>query len=59
MKILGLLICVLTLLGCRSEVDKCTDAIVKMHEPYRDAADRSDQEGVARLGCLKAASGKQ
>jgi hypothetical protein len=59
MKILGLLICVLTLLGCSSEVDKCTDAIVKMHEPYKDAAERSDQEAMARLGCLKAASGKE
>lgn len=56
MKILGLLICVLTLLGCSSEVDKCTNAIVKMHEPYEDAADRSDQEARARLVCLKAAS---
>ena len=59
MKILGLLICVLTLLGCSSEVDKCTDEIVKMHEPYKDAAERSDQEAMARLGCLRAASGKE
>jgi len=59
MKIFGLLICVLTLLGCSSEVDKCTDAIVKMHEPYKDAAERSDQEAMARLGCLRAASGKE
>jgi hypothetical protein len=59
MKILGLLVCVLILLGCRSEVDKCTDAFVKMHEPYKDAAERSGQEATARYACLKAQTGKE
>lgn len=49
MKILGLLVCVLILAGCQSEVDKCTDGFVK----------QGHQEANARLVCLRAASGKE
>lgn len=49
MKKLSLLICFFTLVGCQSEVDKCTDAWVK----------KGTDEANARLGCLRAASGKE
>jgi hypothetical protein len=49
MKKLGLLICFLTLAGCQSEVDKCTDSFVK----------NGGNEAAARYECLKAASGKE
>ena len=49
MKKLSLLVCFLTLAGCQSEVDKCTDGFVK----------KGGDEAAARLLCLRAASGKE
>ena len=61
MKKISLLFCVLILVACqpKSEIDKCTDAFVKMFEPYKDDSERSGQEARARLACLKAQSGKE
>lgn len=45
-----LLVCLVILAGCQSEIDKCVGAI------KRDHSDKT--EAQARLLCLQAASGK-
>ncbi len=59
MKQLSLLVCFLMLASCRSEVDKCTDAIVKMNSPYKNEEDRNGMEAGARFECLRAQAGKE
>ena len=44
-----MLIIGLVLTGCKSEIDKCVDALVKVAE---------QNEAYSRLTCLKAAAGK-
>lgn len=52
--------CVLTLVGCttESEVDKCVNAQIKALGPKADEQEKTSMEAVARIHCLKAASGK-
>lgn len=50
MKILGLLICVLMLAGCESEVDKCAKAWMR---------DYAKTEAEARYICLQVQAKKQ
>ena len=57
MKQIGLLVCFLMLASCRSEVDKCTDAIVKMNKPYKNEQELNDMEAGARVECLRAQAG--
>jgi Tfp pilus assembly protein PilP len=50
MKKLSLLVCVLMLAGCESEVEKCAKAWMRDH---------AKTEAQARYICLKAQSGKE
>lgn len=52
------------LAGCNQnslgdQIEKCVQAGIKMHEPYKDAETRNRTEVHARLACLRAASGKE
>lgn len=52
------------LAGCNqnsldNQIEKCVQALMKSGEPYKDADARNEQEVMARLGCLKAASGQR
>jgi hypothetical protein len=61
MKRLSLLVCILMLTACqpKSEIDKCTEAIVKMNEPYKNDPERNEMEARSRIKCLQAQSGKE
>ena len=52
-----ILTCFICLTGCQSEVDKCTNALVKANEPYKNSAEKADAEARARFGCLGASRG--
>jgi hypothetical protein len=43
----------IALMGCKSEVDKCVEALVKINP------NDPSQEGKARLYCLRAQAGKE
>ncbi len=58
LQLILMLTCFFCLTGCQSEVDKCTDALVKGNEPYKDNAQKASFEGDSRLECLKANRGK-
>ena len=45
------------LVGCQSEVDKCTDALVKANGPYKTSEEKAQAEGGIRIACLKASKG--
>ena len=55
-----LLMSALMLIGCqpKSEVDKCVEAIHKMNEPYKNAADRNEMEVKVRFLCMESDGGK-
>jgi len=46
-----MLACSFCLTGCQSEVDKCVEALTKQFG--------KEQEGLIRIDCLKAQSGKE
>ena len=54
---IGLITLVWALIGCQSEVDKCTEAFVKSNEPYKNKAERTEEEARFRFACLKASKG--
>ena len=49
--IIAIVALVWTLVGCQSEVDKCTDALIKQFG--------KEKEGQARLLCLEAQASKK
>jgi hypothetical protein len=54
---IAILVLAWALVGCQSEVDKCTEAFMKANEPYKNKAERAEQESYFRYGCLKANKG--
>lgn len=61
MKKLSLLFCVLILAACqpKSEIDKCTEALVKINKSYKDDEERNFFEAQARLICMREQAGKE
>ncbi len=56
-----LMLAILMMSGCASEVDKCVDALVKVYKldyPKSTKEDIAFEEAEARMHCLKIASGK-
>ena len=53
----ALIALVCALVGCQSEVDKCTDALVKANGPYKTSEEKAQVEGGIRIACLKASRG--
>ena len=45
------------LVGCQSEVDKCTDAYMKADAPWKNDAEKAQREAQFRFGCLRASKG--
>ena len=54
---IGLITLVWAFIGCKSEIDKCTEAFVKSNEPYKNKAERTEEEARFRFACLKASKG--
>ena len=46
------------LTGCKSEVDKCVEALVKRDGAYKNSAEKAGYEADYRLGCLRAQAGQ-
>ena len=56
-----LMLAILMMSGCASEVDKCVDALVKVYKldfPKSTQNEIAEEEAQARMHCLKIASGK-
>jgi hypothetical protein len=56
-----LMLAILMMSGCASEVDKCVEANIKarlMKLPNHTEKDKVEIESLARLACLKANSGQ-
>lgn len=52
MKKLSLFVCVLTLMGCQSEIDKCVDAkIVQLCAPHFPDAKYPENENIGNDKC--------
>ena len=45
------------LVGCQSEVDKCTDAYMKADAPWKNDAEKAQREAQFRFACLRASKG--
>ena len=45
------------LVGCQSEVDKCTDAYMKADAPWKNSAEKAEREAQFRFACLRASKG--
>jgi hypothetical protein len=45
------------LVGCQSEVDKCTDAYMKADGPWKNNAEKAEREAQFRFACLRASKG--
>jgi hypothetical protein len=45
------------LVGCQSEVDKCTDAYMKADAPWKNSAEKAEREAHFRFSCLRASKG--
>ena len=60
MKQFILLVSALTLMGCqpKSEIDKCTEALIKINKTYKDDEERNFYEAQARLMCMREQAGK-
>jgi len=54
---IAILVLAWALVGCQSEVDKCTDALVKANGPYKTSEEKAQAEGGIRIACLKASKG--
>ena len=55
-----LMLVILMMSGCASEVDKCVDALVKVYKldfPKSTQHEIAEEEAQARMHCLKIASG--
>jgi hypothetical protein len=53
----GLLALAWVLVGCQSEVDKCTDAYMKADAPWKNNAEKVEREAHFRFACLRASKG--
>ena len=45
--------------GINGQIEKCVQAIIAREEPYTDSKQRANVEVRGRIGCLRAASGKE
>ena len=54
---------IVTIIGCKSEVDKCVDAQINAINPFSKYAQnyptKEEVEAEARLTCLQASQGRQ
>ena len=56
-----LLMSALILTACqpKSEIDKCTEALVKINKTYKDDEERNFYEAQARLMCMREQARKE
>ena len=54
---IAIVVLVWTLVGCQSEVDKCTDAYMKADAPWKNSAEKAEREAQFRFACLRASKG--